>query len=208
MNEYDKEADFLFKLVLVGDSSVGKSNLLLRKTKNEFNLNSVSTMGVEFAITHTEIENSNIKTQIWDTAGQDRFKALSSAYYRGSYGALLIYDITKKSTFSNIDKWLKEVKEHTSEDTEILLVGNKCDLESLRSVSVEEGLDYAKKHNFSFIETSALDSTNVELAFFTLINQIYNKCKYVTPVKDENESIITLKHLEEDKNSEKVKCVC
>jgi small GTP-binding protein len=194
--EEEVEADYLFKIVLVGDSAVGKSNLLLRKTRDEFNEESVSTIGVEFAITFSKLEESNIKTQIWDTAGQDRFRALTSQYYRGAFGVLLVYDITKKSSFENVDIWLKEIREHTQKQTQIILIGNKCDLNHLRVVKTDEGMEYAKKNGLSFLETSALDSTNVDMAFSTLIEQIYQNCKLkpVNVEENNNEPTVTLIH--------------
>lgn len=131
-------------MVLIGDSGVGKSNLLLRFTKNDFLLESKSTIGVEFATRTVKIEGKSIKAQIWDTAGQERYRAITSAYYRGAVGALLVYDITKKVTFANVERWLNELKEHSDNDIVILLVGNKCDLRHIRAVSTEEGSSLAR----------------------------------------------------------------
>lgn len=172
-------------VVLIGDSGVGKSNLLLRFTKNDFLLDSKSTIGVEFATRTLKVSGKTIKAQIWDTAGQERYRAITSAYYRGAVGALLVYDITKKSTFDNTERWLTELREHADSDIVILLVGNKCDLRHIRAVSTEEGAAFAgtmiymkwdfinilslEKHGLFFIETSALDATNVDKAFETIL---------------------------------------
>lgn len=169
--------DYLFKIVLIGDSGVGKSNILARYTKNEFNLESKATIGVEFATKSIVTEDKTIKAQIWDTAGQERFRAITSAYYRGAVGALLCYDITKHSTFENVTKWLKEVKDNAEAHIVVMLIGNKCDLQQLRAVNQEEVVELAKEHNLAFLETSALESTNIELAFQKLINQIYTELK-------------------------------
>lgn len=165
--------DYLFKIVLIGDSGVGKSNLLSRFTRNEFNLESKSTIGVEFATRSIQCDGKTIKAQIWDTAGQERYRAITSAYYRGAVGALLVYDIAKHVTFEYVERWLKELREHADSHIVIMLVGNKCDLRHLRAVSTDEAKAFSEKHGLLFIETSALDSTNVELAFQTLLTQIY-----------------------------------
>ncbi|KAJ9054560.1 Rab GTPase ypt31 [Entomophthora muscae] len=169
----DDEYDFLFKVVLIGDSGVGKSNLLSRFTRDEFNLESKSTIGVEFATRNVQVEGKSIKAQIWDTAGQERYRAITSAYYRGAVGALLVYDVTKHNTFENVNRWLKELRDHAESHIVILLVGNKSDLRHLRSVPAEEGKQFASDNDISFIETSALDSTNVETAFQEILKEIY-----------------------------------
>jgi len=170
----DDEYDYLFKVVLIGDSGVGKSNLLSRFTRNEFNMESKSTIGVEFATRSVPCEGKTIKAQIWDTAGQERYRAITSAYYRGAVGALLVYDISKKQTFENVDRWLTELRDHADSNIVIMLVGNKCDLRPQRQQPTEEAAAYAEKHGLSFIETSALDSTNVELAFQKILTEIYH----------------------------------
>eukprot|EP00002_Diphylleia_rotans_P040155 TRINITY_DN946_c0_g1_i2.p1 TRINITY_DN946_c0_g1~~TRINITY_DN946_c0_g1_i2.p1 ORF type:complete len:217 (+),score=56.92 TRINITY_DN946_c0_g1_i2:61-711(+) len=170
----DEEYDFLFKVVLIGDSGVGKSNLLSRFTRNEFNLESKSTIGVEFATRSIKTEDGKtIKAQIWDTAGQERYRAITSAYYRGAVGALLVYDITKHITYDNVERWLKELRDHADSNIVIMLVGNKSDLNHLRAVPTDEARGYSEKQNLFFIETSALDSTNVEQAFHTILTEIY-----------------------------------
>ncbi len=156
---------FLFKVVLIGDSGVGKSNLLSRFTRNEFNLDSKSTIGVEFATRSIQVDSKTIKAQIWDTAGQERYRAITSAYYRGAVGALLVYDISKHQTYENVTRWLKELRDHADTNIVIMLVGNKSDLRHLRAVPTEEAKEFASQNGLSFIETSALDASNVEMAF-------------------------------------------
>lgn len=170
----DDDYDYLFKVVLIGDSGVGKSNLLSRFTRNEFCLESKSTIGVEFATRSIQVDGKTIKAQIWDTAGQERYRAITSAYYRGAVGALLVYDITKQGTFENVDRWLKELRDHADSNIVIMLVGNKSDLRHLRSVSTEEAQTFCEKEGLSFIETSALESTNVEKAFQQILTDIYH----------------------------------
>ncbi|EOX97005.1 PREDICTED: ras-related protein RABA2a [Theobroma cacao] len=169
----DEEYDYLFKVVLIGDSGVGKSNLLSRFTRNEFCLESKSTIGVEFATRTLQVEGRTVKAQIWDTAGQERYRAITSAYYRGALGALLVYDVTKPTTFENVSRWLKELRDHADSNIVIMMIGNKTDLKHLRAVATEDGQSYAEKEGLSFIETSALEATNVEKAFQTILSEIY-----------------------------------
>lgn len=173
MSGRDDEYDYLFKVVLIGDSGVGKSNLLSRFTRNEFNLESKSTIGVEFATRSIQVDGRTIKAQIWDTAGQERYRAITAAYYRGAVGALLVYDIAKHLTYENVERWLKELRDHADSNIVIMLVGNKSDLRHLRAVPTEEAKAYAERNGLSFIETSALDSTNVEQAFTNILTEIY-----------------------------------
>eukprot|EP00607_Mallomonas_marina_P003295 CAMPEP_0182427324 /NCGR_PEP_ID=MMETSP1167-20130531/17079_1 /TAXON_ID=2988 /ORGANISM="Mallomonas Sp, Strain CCMP3275" /LENGTH=211 /DNA_ID=CAMNT_0024609477 /DNA_START=124 /DNA_END=759 /DNA_ORIENTATION=+ len=169
----EEEYDFLFKVVLIGDSGVGKSNLLSRFTRNEFNLESKSTIGVEFATKSIQVENKTIKAQIWDTAGQERYRAITSAYYRGAVGALLVYDISKHVTFENVERWLKELRDHAEPNIVVMLVGNKSDLRHRRAVTTEEAMSFAESNNLAFIETSALDATGVEEAFRQILTEIF-----------------------------------
>ncbi|OEL37140.1 Ras-related protein RABA2a [Dichanthelium oligosanthes] len=167
------EYDYLFKVVLIGDSGVGKSNLLSRFTRNTFSLDSKSTIGVEFATRTIQVEGKTIKAQIWDTAGQERYRAITSAYYRGAVGALLVYDVTKGTTFENVKRWLNELRGHADANTVIMLIGNKTDLGHLRAVAQEDATALAEREGLSFVETSALDATNVDRAFETLLTEIY-----------------------------------
>ena len=169
------EPDFLLKIVLIGDSGVGKTNLLSRFARDQFNPDSKSTIGVEFATKTLEIEGKTVKAQIWDTAGQERYRAITSAYYRGAIGALLLYDITFSLTFQNLKKWLSELRENADSNIVVMLVGNKCDLQELRAVSKEDGVAFSQEENLLFIETSAKDATNVQESFTTLITEIVNK---------------------------------
>ncbi|KAG2129878.1 GTPase [Suillus bovinus] len=165
--------DFLFKVVLIGDSGVGKSNILSRFTRNEFNLESKSTIGVEFATRSITVDGKTVKAQIWDTAGQERYRAITSAYYRGAVGALLVYDIAKHATYVDVTRWLKELRDHADSNIVIMLVGNKSDLKHLRAVPTEEAKSFAAENELSFIETSALDASNVESAFQTILSDIH-----------------------------------
>ncbi|XP_076881618.1 ras-related protein RABA5a-like [Bidens hawaiensis] len=173
-SQEDSGDDYLFKIVLIGDSAVGKSNLLARFARDEFYPNSKSTIGVEFQTQKIEIKGKEIKAQIWDTAGQERFRAVTSAYYRGAVGALLVYDISRRQTFDSIGRWLNELHTHSDMNVVSILVGNKSDLKDVREVSTEEGKLLAESEGLFFMETSALDSSNVTAAFETVVKEIYN----------------------------------
>ncbi|KAL1567402.1 Ras-related protein RABA1f [Salvia divinorum] len=170
----DEDYDYLFKVVLIGDSGVGKSNLLSRFTKNEFSQQSKSTIGVEFATRSIQVDDKVVKAQIWDTAGQERYRAITSAYYRGAVGALLVYDVTRNVTFDNVDRWLKELRGHTDSNIVVMLVGNKADLRHLRAISTEKAKAFAEKERTFFMETSALEALNVESAFTEVLTNIYH----------------------------------
>ncbi|BBH04178.1 RAB GTPase homolog A6A [Prunus dulcis] len=160
----DEECDYLFKAVLIGDSGVGKSNLLSRFSKDEFRLDSKPTIG-------WAINSSRLK--IWDTAGQERFRAITSSYYRGALGAILVYDITRKLSFENVSKWLWELREYGNSDMVIVLAGNKSDLSHSREVTEEEGKIFAETEGLCFMETSALENVNVERVFLDMISKIH-----------------------------------
>ncbi|KAL3323377.1 hypothetical protein AABB24_037820 [Solanum stoloniferum] len=173
-SEEAQTEDYLFKIVLIGDSAVGKSNLLARFARDEFYPNSKSTIGVEFQTQKLDINGKEVKAQIWDTAGQERFRAVTSAYYRGAVGALLVYDISRRLTFENIGRWLNELQTHSDMNVVTILVGNKSDLKHAREVTTAEGKSLAEAQGLFFIETSALDSSNVAVAFQTVVKEIYN----------------------------------
>lgn len=194
----EDEYDYLFKVVLIGDSGVGKSNLLSRFTKNEFNLESKTTIGVEFATKTIECGDKIIKAQIWDTAGQERYRAITSAYYRGAVAALLVYDITKLHTFQNVEKWLQELKDYADDNIVVMLVGNKTDLKHLRAVKEDEAKSFAEENELAFIETSALDSTNVVDAFEQIIQIYHNLGNHHIDPKGDNAEVQGKKNNEEE----------
>jgi len=168
--------DHLFKIVLVGDSGVGKSNLLSRFTRNSFTTDEKSTIGVEFATRVIPMADSKkIKAQIWDTAGQERYRAITNAYYRGALGAMLVYDVTKQSSFENIPRWLRELREYANRDIVLVLVGNKADLvdKSLRQVTEEQAKQLAAEYDLPFMEASAKSGFNVDEAFTLIVKNIY-----------------------------------
>uniref|UniRef100_A0A8D0GDI4 Ras-related protein Rab-25 n=1 Tax=Sphenodon punctatus TaxID=8508 RepID=A0A8D0GDI4_SPHPU len=145
------------------------TNLLSRFTRNEFNHDSRTTIGVEFSTRTIMVGDALVKAQIWDTAGLERYRAITSAYYRGAVGALLVFDITKHQTYDVVERWLKELYDHAEATIIVMLVGNKTDLAQAREVPTEEAKMFAENNGMLFVETSALDSTNVEQAFETIL---------------------------------------
>lgn len=170
-----QEYDYLFKLLLIGNSSVGKSCILLRFSDNVFNDNFLPTIGVDFKIRTFDLQNKTIKMQIWDTAGQERFKTITSSYYRGAHGVILVYDITDRQSFKDLENWLLETEKHASEDIVKMLIGNKSDLESSRVVTYSEGKTFAANNGMEFTETSARGNVNIEEAFFMIARKIKEK---------------------------------
>ena len=142
--ETPDQPDFLFKMLLIGNSGVGKSCLLVRYAENSFNENFFNTIGVDFKIKTISLDNQNIKLQIWDTAGQERFRTLTASYYRGAHGIIVVYDVTDRDTFENVRQWMQEIDKFATDNVCKVIVGNKCDLDDSRKVSTEEGEELAK----------------------------------------------------------------
>ncbi|PIA52060.1 hypothetical protein AQUCO_01000145v1 [Aquilegia coerulea] len=182
-----QKIDYVFKIVLIGDSAVGKSQILSRFARNEFSLDSKATIGVEFQTRTLVIQHKSVKAQIWDTAGQERYRAVTSAYYRGAVGAMLVYDITKRQSFDHIPRWLEELRSHADKNIVIILIGNKSDLENQRAVPTEDAKEFAQKEGLFFLETSALEATNVENAFSTVLTEIFNIVNKKTLVAGEEQ---------------------
>ena len=199
----NKEYDLLFKLILIGDSYVGKSNILLKYLKNQFNENSKTTIGVDTK--NIIINNKRIKIQIWDTAGQERYRSITSAYYKGAKGALIVYDITRKNTFDNIDKWITDLKLNGDKNICIIILGNKSDLIDKREINKNDGIKKAEMYKTAFLETSALNGDNISKAFDELIEQIVINNKNIFQDDNENE-IDKGVNLNDEKNNNKKKC--
>ena len=173
----DDNYEMMFKVVLVGDSFVGKTNIMSKYLKNEFHEDSKATVGVEFGSKQFNIEGHSIKAQIWDTAGQERYKAITSAYYKGAKGAFVVYDITRKGSFESIYKWVSDLTAAADKKLTIVVIGNKSDLEDQRQVTKEQGEEKASKLEVAFMETSALSGENLDKAFEMMINEVYKKCQ-------------------------------
>ncbi|KAM9854920.1 ras-related protein Rab-8B [Aulostomus maculatus] len=163
-----KTYDYLFKLLLIGDSGVGKTCLLFRFSEDSFNTTFISTIGIDFKIRTIELDGKRVKLQIWDTAGQERFRTITTAYYRGAMGIMLVYDICNEKSFENIKNWIRNIEEHASSDVEKMILGNKCDMTDRRQVSKDRGEKLAIDYGVKFLETSAKSSLNVEEAFYTM----------------------------------------
>jgi len=166
---------YLFKYIIIGDTGVGKSCLLLQFTDKRFQPVHDLTIGVEFGCRMATIDGKEIKLQIWDTAGQESFRSITRSYYRGAAGALLVYDITRRETFNHLASWLEDAKQHAHSNMTIMLIGNKSDLTHRRAVTYEEGEAFAKEHGLVFMETSAKTAFNVEDAFVNTAREIYHK---------------------------------
>ena len=172
----DDNYEVMFKVVLVGDSSVGKTNIMSKYLKNEFHEDSKATVGVEFGSKQFTVIGHQVKAQIWDTAGQERYKAITSAYYKGAKGAFVVYDITRKQSFDSVDRWINDLRAAADKNLTIIIIGNKCDLEDQRQVNKEQGEEKAKNSEVAFMETSALSGENLDKAFEKMINEVYKKC--------------------------------
>ena len=169
------EYDYLFKIMLVGDSGVGKSCLLMRFCDDSFTDNYISTIGVDFKIRTIDIDNKTIKLQIWDTAGQERFRCITSSFYRSPHGIIVVYDVTDPVTFKNVAGWLNEVEKYSSDNISKLLIGNKSDLVSRREVEFSTAKSFADQQGIPIIEASAKSANNVEQAFLRLASDIKNR---------------------------------
>ncbi|KAJ4392822.1 GTP-binding protein [Neurospora sp. IMI 360204] len=168
----NRNYDFLIKLLLIGDSGVGKSCCLLRFSEDSFTPSFITTIGIDFKIRTIELDGKRVKLQIWDTAGQERFRTITTAYYRGAMGILLVYDVTDERSFNNIRTWFANVEQHATEGVNKILIGNKCDWEEKRAVSKEQGQALADELGIPFLEVSAKANINIEEAFFSLANDI------------------------------------
>lgn len=169
----DNSIGDVFKIVFLGDSGVGKTNIMSRFARNTFNINSKPTIGVDFALKNVKLGPHVIRLQIWDTAGQERYKTFTSTYYKDAQGIIFVYDVTNKESFENISKWISNAESHVDlSQTAIILIGNKMDLENERQVGTEEARDFAQKNSMLFFETSALDNREdcIGRAFFVFLN--------------------------------------
>jgi Ras-related protein Rab-1A len=183
------EYDYLFKILIIGDSGVGKSCILMQFADHTFSKSYISTIGVDFKIRTIDLDGKTVKLQIWDTAGQERFRTITSSYYRGAHGILLVYDVTDRESFNNIaNQWMGEVGKYAQNNVRLILVGNKSDLENKRQVLTSEGQDLAEKLNIPFVETSALSDKNIEKLFIDIARKVRehmsNDLKPVPPRPD------------------------
>ncbi|KAI9190256.1 ras GTPase [Blastocladiella emersonii ATCC 22665] len=187
------EYDYLFKLLLIGDSGVGKSCLLLRFADDTYTESYISTIGVDFKIRTIELEGKTVKLQIWDTAGQERFRTITSTYYRGAHGIIVVYDVTDKETFANVKTWLAEIDRYAVDGVNKLLVGNKSDLVGKKVVDYNEAKEFADSLKLTFLETSAKSATNVEQAFVTMAKQIKDRMGSNSNPQQNNKQTVNIK---------------
>jgi len=201
-----EDYEFIFKVLLLGNSNVGKSSLFLRFVDDIWNDTFVPTIGVDFKIKTFNIDEKKIKMQIWDTAGQERFKNIIASYYRGAHGILLIYDVTDKESFKNLSNWLIEIEKNASKNVLKVLIGNKTDLEEKRIITYNQGKEFADSYGLKYIETSAKKNLNVNEAFETLGRELMQASddKKIGKSKDKKISVTKA----EDLNQEQKKGCC
>jgi len=198
--------DFLFKVVVVGDSGVGKTGITNRYLKGNFQEDTKTTVGVEFGAKKVYIKDKCVKIQIWDTAGQERYRSVTTAYYKGAKGALIVYDITNTQTFENVERWIKEVKDATDKEIKIILIGNKSDLEENRLVSVEEGRLMSEENNLSFFETSGKNNINVDKAFDDISVEVVSNMIEKSKFEDKDDFLLSsnFKNMNLNENNDKL----
>lgn len=167
--------DYMFKVLLLGDAGVGKTSLMWRFSDDVFNQTYISTIGIDLKLRTIDVEGKKVRLQVWDTAGQERFHAISVSYYRTAVGIMLVYDITRRRSFENIAKWLRNIDEHAQEDVVKLLIGNKCDMQQPRDVKREEGEMLADEYDMSFFETSAKENESIDEAFECIAREIMER---------------------------------
>ncbi|KAL9986016.1 hypothetical protein ACROYT_G000069 [Oculina patagonica] len=203
--------DYMFKVLLLGDAGVGKTSLMWRFSDDVFNQTYISTIGIDFKLRTIDVEGKKVRLQVWDTAGQERFHAISVSYYRTAAGIMLVYDITRRSSFENIAKWLRRIDEHAKEDVIKLLIGNKCDMHQHRAVKREEGEKLANEYDMSFFETSAKENESIDEAFECIAEEIMERFVPGWGIKEQGkpvkEAIVEIKKKSRfPKNKEKKCC--
>lgn len=172
---------FSFKFIIIGSSGVGKTAILKRLVEDSFSTESQSTIGVEFDSTIIEVDGQQVKLQIWDTAGQERFRSIAKAYFRNAVGVVLVFDITERKTFDEINMWLNDVHSLCDPSASVILIGNKADMSDNRAVTLAEAEQFAKQHQLTYLETSALSGANVREAFVSVATTIYRKGVKTSP---------------------------
>ncbi|XP_058791791.1 ras-related protein Rab-37 isoform X1 [Phymastichus coffea] len=204
---YDNPDNFVHKTILLGDSGVGKTSLLVQFDQKKFQHgNFAATVGIGFTNKMVTVDDSQVKLQIWDTAGQERFRSVTHAYYRDAHALLLLYDVTNKQSYDNIRAWLGEIREYAQDDVVIMLLGNKCDCSSERVVRKEEGQRLSNEYKVPFMETSAKTGLNVELAFQAVAREL--KAKSNKEINPDEERFNVLDYLEQHQSPQQRDSSC
>ena len=196
--------DLKIRLMLIGDSNVGKTSIIKRYCKNQFSPSYISTVGIDFETKYLRLNGKIINLQIWDTAGQERYKVLAKNYYKNSDGFIIVYDITDKKSFNNVANWITQIKDSASENVKCVLLGNKCDLEELRQVDINQGKDLANNYHLKFYETSAQKGNNIQKFFTDLVKGFLNDDNFVND--SERSSISTEQRNLRRARNQKKKC--
>ncbi len=196
--------DLKIRLMLIGDSNVGKTSIIKRYCKNQFSPSYISTVGIDFETKYLRLNGKIINLQIWDTAGQERYKVLAKNYYKNSDGFIIVYDITDKKSFNNVANWITQIKDSASENVKCVLLGNKCDLEELRQVDINQGKDLANNYHLKFYETSAQKGNNIQKVFTDLVKGFLNDDNFVND--SERSSISTEQRNLRRARNQKKKC--
>ncbi|UJR28865.1 hypothetical protein I4U23_010088 [Adineta vaga] len=182
----DQNFDYMFKLLIIGNSSVGKTSFLFRYADDSFTSAFVSTVGIDFKVKTVFRQDKRVKLQIWDTAGQERYRTITTAYYRGAMGFILMYDITNEESFNAVQDWCTQIKMYSWDNAQVVLVGNKCDLEQDRAVTLERGQRLADQLGLEFFETSAKENVNVKAVFERLVDIILEKMSDASEDSNDN----------------------
>ena len=196
--------DLKIRLMLIGDSNVGKTSIIKRYCNNQFSPSYISTVGIDFETKYLRLNGKIINLQIWDTAGQERYKVLAKNYYKNSDGFIIVYDITDKKSFNNVANWITQIKDSASENVKCVLLGNKCDLEGLRQVDINQGKDLANNYHLKFYETSAQKGNNIQKVFTDLVKGFLNDDNFVND--SERSSISTEQRNLRRARNQKKKC--
>lgn len=194
---YDKK----LKIMVVGESLVGKTSLIRRYTKNKFGGDYLATIGIDFQFKYLDINGKKVKVELWDTAGQERFKSIAKTYFQSSDGLLIVYDITCRNSFSKLDDWFEQIRLNAPENSKLMLVGNKKDIEKKREVSMEEGLNFANQNNVKFYETSAKDGTNVNSVFELLAQEIISDEEIIKTRNKRSSQVLKKKNIKPEKKA-------
>ena len=182
-------SDYSYKICIIGDSTVGKTCIIVRFNGGDFPSGQITTIGVDFQMKIIQVKGKSVKLKIYDTAGQERFRSLTANFYKGSDGIILVYDITNKNSFKSITKWNQQIQEKIKDNIPKVLVGNKCDLSDRRDVTEEEGRELAQKFNMPFFEVSAKENTKISEPFVTLAAEMLKKSRSSNSIKRTTSSL-------------------